>query len=41
MVSMRRFLGLIERIFGKDDESPNFINVIGELAKNLFPSGIN
>ena len=37
MLPMRWFPGLSERVFGKDSESPNFINVIGELANIVFP----
>ena len=38
---MRWFPRLIEMIFGKDNESPDFLNVVGELATIAFPPGIN
>ena len=37
---MRWFPWLIERIFGKDNKSPDFLNVIGDLAKIVLPSSI-
>ena len=39
MTPIRWFPRLIERIFGGNNESPDFVNVADKFAKMVFPSG--
>ena len=41
MTPVRWFPRLIEMIFGKHNESPDYINVVDGLANIMFPSEIN
>ena len=38
---IRWFPRLIEKIFGRDNESPAYVNVVAQLARMVMQSGIN